>query len=78
MKYAVTQDGLKLRNLKNKTLLRHPNSHLPQPTDNTLPNAAQDAVSLFVLQGCIAGSCSTDCPPGLPGGFWQSAPRLYQ
>lgn len=47
MKYTVTQDRLKLRNLKNKTLLRHPNSHLPQPTDNTLPNAAQDAVSLF-------------------------------
>lgn len=53
MKYAVTEGRSKPRNLKNKSLLSHPNYHLPRPADNSLPNTAQDAVDFFCCKDAL-------------------------
>lgn len=39
--------------------------HFPWPPRNILPNTAQETLGLFLLWGCIAGSCSSCYPPGL-------------
>jgi len=46
--------------------------HLPQSAGNTLSNAAQDTVKLFLPPGHIAASCSMCYPSGIPGPLLKS------
>ena len=46
--------------------------HFPWPTSNNPPNAAQNTINFFLLQGHIPCSCSTWCSPGPSDPFQQS------